>query len=74
MVLKTGIPEAQIKTRVVDRSRDAARNILKGARGGDYVNIVLGKKGRSGVKEFFAGNITTKVLQDSSGMAVWVVR
>ena len=43
MVMKTGIPEAQIKTRVVDGSRDAAINILKEARGGDYVTIVLGK-------------------------------
>ena len=50
-----------------------ASDVLKEARSGDYGTIVLGRRRRSGVKKFFMGSTTTKVLQDSSGMAVWVV-
>ncbi len=73
MLLEAGIPEAQFRTKVVDGSRDAASDILKEARSNNFGTIVLGRRGRSGVKEFFMGSITTKVLQDSGGMAVWVV-
>jgi hypothetical protein len=73
MLLKAGIPEAQIKTRVVDGSRDAASDILQEVRGGDYGTNFLGRRGRSGMKEFFKDSITTIVLQHSSGMAVWVL-
>ena len=74
MLLKAGIPEAQLKTKVVDGSRDAANDILKEAWSGDYGTIVLGRRGRSGVKEFFMGTTTSKVLQNHAGMAVWIVQ
>ncbi len=74
MLLAAGIPEAQLKTRVVDGSRDAASDIVKEARSGGYGTIVLGRRGRSGVKEFFMGGTTSKVLQDCDGMAVWIVQ
>jgi nucleotide-binding universal stress UspA family protein len=73
MLLETGIGEAQLKTKVVDGSRDAASDILKEARSGDYGTIILGRRGRSGVKEFFMGSVTSKVFQDCAGMAVWIV-
>jgi nucleotide-binding universal stress UspA family protein len=74
MLLEAGIPEAQVKTTVVDGSRDAASDILEKARSGDYGTIVLGRKGRSGVKEFFMGSTASKILQNHSGMAVWLVQ
>jgi nucleotide-binding universal stress UspA family protein len=73
MLLDVSIPESQLKTRVIDGTRDAASDILKEARSNDYGTVVLGRRGRSGVKEFFMGSTTSKVLQDSGGMAVWVV-
>ena len=73
MLLEAGIPEAQIKTKVVDGSRDAASDILKEARNNDYGTVVLGRRGYSGVKEFFMGSVTSKVLQDCTGRAVWLV-
>jgi len=74
MLLEAGVAEVQVKTKVIDGTRDAASDILKEGRSGDYGTIVLGRKGRSGVKDFFMGSITSKVLQGSSGMAVWVVQ
>ena len=73
MLLEEGIPEAHIKTKVVDGSRDAASDILKEARSNDYGTVVLGRRGHSGVKQFFMGRVTGKVLQDCAGMAVWIV-
>ncbi len=74
MLLDASIPESQLKTKVVDGSRDAASDILKEARSNDYGTVVLGRRGHSGVKEFFMGSVTSKVLQDCAGMAVWLVQ
>jgi nucleotide-binding universal stress UspA family protein len=57
----------------VDGSRSVAADILEEARSNSFGTIVLGRKGHSGVKEYFMGSTTSKVLQDSGGMAVWVV-
>jgi nucleotide-binding universal stress UspA family protein len=73
MLIQAGLSEEKINTRVVDGSRSAAADILEEARSNNYGTIVLGRKGHSGVKEFFMGSITSKVLQDSGGLAVWVV-
>jgi nucleotide-binding universal stress UspA family protein len=74
MLLEAGIPESQLKTKVVDGTRDAASDILKQARSNDYGTVVLGQRGHSGVKEFFMGSVTSKVFQDCGGMAVWIVQ
>ena len=74
MLLEAGISEAQIKTKVVDGTRDAASDILKEAKSSDYGTVVLGRRGHSGVKEFFMGSVTSKVLQECSGVAVWIVQ
>jgi nucleotide-binding universal stress UspA family protein len=74
MLFKAGIPEAKLSTKVADGSRDAASDILREAWSGDYGTIVLGRKGRSGVKEFFMGSTASKVLQNHASMAVWIVQ
>ncbi|MFP3869786.1 MAG: universal stress protein [Syntrophobacteria bacterium] len=73
-LLEAGLTESQIATRVIDGSRSAASDILKEARNSGAGTIVLGRRGISGVKEFFMGSVTSKVLQDCSGMAVWIVQ
>ena len=73
MLLAAGIPDFQLKTKVVDGTRDAASDILKEAKSNNYGTLVLGRRGHSGVKEFFMGSVTRKVLQGCAGMAVWLV-
>jgi nucleotide-binding universal stress UspA family protein len=73
ILLEADIPEVQLKTKVVDGTRDAASDILKEAKSSNYGTLVLGRQGHSGVKEFFMGSVTRKVLQDCAGMAVWLV-
>ena len=73
LLIQTGLREEQISTKVVDGSRSAAADILREARINGFGTIVLGRKGRSSVKEYFMGTTTSKVLEDSSGLAVWIV-
>jgi len=73
MLLKAGLNESQIDTKIVEGSRSAANDILEEARSNGYGTIVLGRRGRSGVKEFFMGSVSAKVLQNISAMALWIV-
>jgi nucleotide-binding universal stress UspA family protein len=73
VLLKAGVSESQISKKIVDGSRSAASDILEEARNNGYGTIVMGRRGISGVQEFFMGSVSSKVLQDSTGMAVWIV-
>jgi len=73
VLLKAGVSESQISKKIVDGSRSAASDILEEARNNDYGTIVMGRRGISGVQEFFMGSVSSKVLQNSTGMAVWIV-
>jgi len=73
MLVKAGVSESQISKKVVDGSRSAASDILEEARNNEYGTIVMGRRGISGVQEFFMGSVSSKVLQNSTGMAVWIV-
>jgi nucleotide-binding universal stress UspA family protein len=73
VLIQSGLREEHIKTKVVEGSRSAAGDILREARSNSFGTIVLGRKGRSSVKEYFMGTTTSKVLEDSRGLAVWVV-
>lgn len=73
MLLQAGLNESQITKKVVDGSRSAASDILDEARKNGYGTIVMGRRGLSGVREFFMGSVSSKVLQSSTGMATWIV-
>jgi nucleotide-binding universal stress UspA family protein len=73
MLLEAGLREEQITTKVVDGSRSPANDILEEARGNGYGTIIMGRRGISGVQEFFMGSVTSKVLQNCNCMATWIV-
>jgi nucleotide-binding universal stress UspA family protein len=73
VLIRAGLREEQIRTKVVDGSRSAAADILKEARSNNFGTIVLGRKGHSSVKEYLMGSTTSKILQDSGELAVWLV-
>jgi nucleotide-binding universal stress UspA family protein len=74
MLAKAGIPEERISIKVVDGNRSPGNDIFKEAREGDYGTIVLGRRGISKLKELLMGSVTSKVLQQSDGFAVWIVQ
>jgi nucleotide-binding universal stress UspA family protein len=57
----------------VDGSRSAAYDILKEAQDNNYGTIALGRRGVPALKEFFMGSVTSKILHNSFGLAVWIV-
>jgi nucleotide-binding universal stress UspA family protein len=73
MLVKAGVSETQISKKIVDGSRSAASDILEEARNNQYGTIVMGRRGISGVQEFFMGSVSSKVLQNATAMAVWIV-
>ena len=73
MLIEAGVSESQISKKIVDGSRSAASDILEEVRNNQYGTIVMGRRGISGVQEFFMGSVSSKVLQNATGMAVWIV-
>ena len=73
LLLDVGLAESQISVKVINGTRSPADDIVNQAKAGDYGTIVLGRRGISMVKEFFMGSVTSKLLQQSDGFAVWIV-
>lgn len=74
ILLKAGLSEKQITTKVTEGSRSAAADILKEAKDNDHGTIVMGRRGLSAAKEFFMGSVTTSVLNRAASLAIWIVQ
>lgn len=69
---KAGFDEKNIIIKMVNRKKGIARDIINEAHTG-YDTVVMGKKGHSGVKEFFLGSISQKVLHGAKDLSVLLV-
>lgn len=74
ILLKAGLSEEQITTKVTEGSRSSADDILKEAQDNDHGTIVMGRRGLSAVKEFFMGSVTSSVLNRAVSLAIWIVQ
>ncbi len=70
---ETGIDPRQAETKLITDSIDAAGSILEEARDGNYISLVLGRCGSSGVKELFLGSTTSRIINRGAGLAICVV-
>ncbi|MFO7964974.1 MAG: universal stress protein [Desulfobacterales bacterium] len=73
ILVESGFPENNISVKVVEGTRNPANDIVNFAKTNDFGTIVLGRRGISMFKEFFMGSVTSKVLQQSDALAVWIV-
>jgi nucleotide-binding universal stress UspA family protein len=73
MLIKAGLDESQISSRLVDGSRSAAADILDAARELGCGTIVMGRRGATNVKSYTMGSVSRKVLQDFKDAALWLV-
>ena len=73
MLIKAGLDESQISTRIMDGSRSAAGDILDAARKFGCGTIVMGRRGATNVKGYTMGSVSRKVLQDFKDSALWLV-
>lgn len=69
---EAGFNEKNINIKLESKKRGIARDILAEAAEG-YDTIVMGKRGLSGVKEFFLGSVSQKVLSLAKDVSVMVV-
>jgi len=69
---KTGFPldRVTLKFRQED---DIAPAILDEAQTGGYGTIVISRQGSNGMKRFFGGGITDRLLRDAAGYTLWIV-
>ncbi len=72
ILMQAGFEEANIASKVEIRKKGVARDILNEARSG-YRTVVLGRRGLSGIKEFFLGSVSTKVVSSAKDVSVFVV-
>lgn len=70
---RTGFPASQIRQKFGYEEENVVETILEEARKGRYHAIVVGRHSRSGLKKLFFGGITRRLLQQTTGRAVWIV-
>lgn len=69
---RTGFPLDRVILKF-RHEEDIARTILEEARNGGYGTIVVTRQGSNGLKRFFGGGITDRILRGSTGFTLWVV-
>jgi len=73
MLIGKGIGPEQIEKKSISDSTDVAESILEEARDGGYQTLVLGRCGLSASKRFLMGSVTTKIVNNGSGIAICIV-
>jgi nucleotide-binding universal stress UspA family protein len=68
-----GIKMQQVQTKSISDSTDVAQSILEEARDGGYQTIIVGRRGAAGGKHTLIGSVTSKIINQGSGIAVTVV-
>ena len=71
-LLDAGFAKDNVVLRVETKKRGVARDIIEEAKAG-YDILVMGRRGLSGVKEFFLGSVSQKVLSLSKDISVVIV-
>ena len=68
-LIKAGFEESKISVKIEIRKKGIARDILAEAQSG-YDTIVMGRRGLSGIAEFFIGSVSQKVLSNAGKISV----
>ena len=70
---KAGVPRERVKTKIKKKSFNVAKDIFEEARKGGYGTVVLGRKGKTGIKSIVIGSVSLKSLALIEDRAVWIV-
>jgi nucleotide-binding universal stress UspA family protein len=71
-LLDAGFAEGNITIKVENRKKGVARDIVAEAANG-YDLIVIGRRGAAGIREFFLGSVSQKVLGLATEQSVLIV-
>lgn len=72
ILLEAGFSDSKIKTKMNPKKRGVARDILDEAALG-YDLLVMGRRGISGIKDFFLGSVSHKVFSMAKDISVLIV-
>jgi nucleotide-binding universal stress UspA family protein len=72
LLVANGFAEAQIQVKSELKKKGIARDIAAEAESG-YDLVVIGRRGSSGIKEFFLGSISQKILQLVHSTSILIV-
>lgn len=72
MLAASGFKENQIRLKSEPKKKGIARDIVAEARAG-YDLIVLGRRGLAGIREFFMGSVSQKVLNLAQDLPILIV-
>ena len=70
-LIKAGMNEKQITSKILAGTRNPADDILTYARKNGFGAIVMGRHGSSNKQEYALGGVSGKILQASANMAIW---
>ena len=71
-LITAGFDKKNIKLKMKSKKSGIARDLIAEAQS-DYDVVILGRRGLSGIKEFFVGSISQKVLHSVRGVSVMIV-
>ncbi|MFN3534917.1 MAG: universal stress protein [Desulfatiglandales bacterium] len=72
ILLSSGFPRQNVEIKLEREKKGVAKDIIAEAEKG-YDLVVLGRRGLSGLKEFFLGSVSQKVLQGTKDKTVLLV-
>ena len=72
LLAEAGFSDAGIKSRIEVKKTGVARDILEISQSGFDV-VVMGRRGLSGIKEFFLGSVSQKVFNAAKDVTVVIV-
>lgn len=72
-LMAAGFDDSRLTLEIVRGAQSRAAAIVETADQGGFDTIVLGRRGLSRVQQFFAGRVSTKVLQIGQKYHVWIV-
>jgi nucleotide-binding universal stress UspA family protein len=73
IMMRKGINESDIQTRSQRVKEGTAKDILNIAEEKPYDAIIMGRRGVSRIQKMFTGSLTSKILEHSQIIPVWVI-
>lgn len=68
-----GFEPGQFTTKFISGSPDVADSLLKEARDGGYLTMIMGRRGTGDGRHLFIGSVTNRVFHDGAGVAITIV-
>lgn len=72
ILLDAGFPEEAVKAEIREKRAGVVRGIVEESEKG-YTTIVVGRTGRSRLRDAVLGNVTARLLQKKVDIPVWVI-